>query len=95
MIMAVDFGTITTTDGTTAKVDADVAAEYHGRKFYMKNGQARDFKTDITLAKLIMGLLKGLDNHIKFANGDMLDCRRDNLTVIRRGGTSTFDDLFE
>jgi hypothetical protein len=93
--MAADIGTITTTDGRTAKVDADVADEYRGRQFCMEKGQARDIKTDITLAKLIMGLPKGLDNHIKFTNGDMLDCRRENMTVIRRGGTSAFDDLFE
>ncbi len=90
-----DFGTIRTRCGQTAKVDADVADEYRWRQFYMKKGQARDIRTDILLAKMVMGLPKGVQHHIVFANGDRLDCRRDNLTVINRGGASTFNDLFE
>ena len=94
--MGGDFGRLWTTDGRELKVDADTAEEYRSRKLYMKNAQARDVKTDTPLAKLVLGLPKGPEYEVRFANGDRLDCRRDNLSFIRRGDVaSTFDDLFE
>ena len=89
------FGIITTRDGVEAKVDADVAEKLQTRKFFLKRGQLCELGTRIPLAKMVMGLPKGLQHRIKFANGDKLDCRRGNLTVVSRGGPTIFNDLFE
>ena len=43
---------------------------------------AHEHRTTVYLARFLLGLSKLDKKRVRYANGDLLDCRRSNLTVI-------------